>query len=266
MADRAIAGRALAFRGGGFIASPRRGAALVAFVLIIALWEIAVRWRWVSPIFLPAPSEVVSALYDLYQSGTLWLHLSQSLARILAGWSFGTIAGLAIGFSMGIWSLARAVGVPVVSALFPIPKIALLPLFILWFGIGESSKVITIALGVFFPTVIATYSAVDGVARNLIRMGQSFNLPWMAIVLKIVLPGALPGILAGFRISASIALILMVSAEMIGAQYGIGAFILTAGNLMQTDQLLAGVVILSILGLLVAMALGRLERRLLRWR
>jgi taurine transport system permease protein len=265
MADRTAA-RTLTFRGGGFVATPRRGAALVAFVLIIALWEIAVRWRWVSPIFLPSPSSVMTALYDLAASGTLWLHVSQSLGRILGGWAFGTVAGLAIGFSMGIWSLARAVGLPVVSALFPIPKIALLPLFILWFGIGESSKIITIALGVFFPTVIATYSAVDGVARNLIRMGQSFNLPWMAIVLKIVLPGALPGILAGFRISASIALILMVSAEMIGAQYGIGAFILTAGNLMQTDQLLAGVVILSILGLLVALALGRLERHLLRWR
>jgi taurine transport system permease protein len=200
------------------------------------------------------------------ERGTLWIHLSQSLGRILVGWVVGTLAGLGVGFAMGIWSLARAIGLPMVSGLFPIPKIALLPLFILWFGIGESSKVVTIALGVFFPTVIATYSSVDGVARNLIRMGQSFNLPWSAIVLKIVLPGAMPGILAGFRISASIALILLVSAEMIGAQYGIGAFILAAGNLMQTDQLLAGVVILSVLGLLVATGLGYLERRLLRWR
>ena len=94
---------------------------------------------------------------------------------------------------MGIWSLPRAVGLPVVAALFPIPKIALLPLFILWLGIGEASKVATIALGVFFPTVIATYSGIDSVPRNLIRMAQSFSLPWPAIVRKIVLPGALPG-------------------------------------------------------------------------
>src|SRR5262249_20576895 len=216
VADRAEAGRrVLAFRGGGFVAQRRRGAAFVAFAVLVVAWEIAVRWRWISPIFLPSPSSVLAALYDLVERGTLWIHLRQSLARLLVGWILGTLTGLTVGFAMGIWSLARAIGLPVVSALFPIPKIALLPLFILWFGIGESSKIVTIALGVFFPTVIATYSGVDGVARNLIRMGQSFNLPWAAIVLKIVLPGALPGILAGFRISASIALLLLVSAEMI---------------------------------------------------
>jgi NitT/TauT family transport system permease protein len=153
-----------------------------------------------------------------------------------------------------------------VSALFPIPKISLLPLLILWLGIGEASKVATIALGVFFPTVIATYTAIDAVPRNLIRMGQSFDLPPAAVLRKIVLPGALPGILAGFRITASIALILLVSAEMIGAQHGIGAFILQAGNLMLTDQLLAGVAMLSVLGLAIGTGLTRLEKYLLRWR
>ena len=127
---------------------------------------------------------------------------------------------------MGIFSAARAAGLPIVSALFPIPKIALLPLLILWFGIGEPSKVATIALGVFFPTVISAYSACDSVPRNLIRMAQSFGLPATDIVAKIILPGAMPGILAGFRISASVALLLVVAAEMIGAQYGIGAFVL----------------------------------------
>ncbi len=102
--------------------------------------------------------------------------------------------------------------------------------------------------------------------RNLIRMAQSFGLPPLDIVRKILLPGAMPGILAGFRISASVALLLVVAAEMIGAEYGIGAFVLTAGNLMQTDQLLAGVVMLSVLGLLIAWGLGALERGLLKWR
>ncbi len=167
---------------------------------------------------------------------------------------------------MGIFSAARAAGLPVVSALFPIPKIALLPLLILWFGIGEPSKVATIALGVFFPTVISAYSACDSVPRNLIRMAQSFGLPATDIVAKIILPGSMPGILAGFRISASVALLLVVAAEMIGAQYGIGAFVLQAGNLMQTDQLMAGVVMLSVLGLLIAWGLGMVERSVLRWR
>jgi taurine transport system permease protein len=262
----AAALRQIEFRGGGFVVSPRRGAALIAFVVVIAAWEGASRAGWISPIFLPSPGNILSALYDLIASGALWVHVSVSLGRILVGWSLGTVCGLGAGFAIGIWSLSRAVGLPVVSALFPIPKIALLPLLILWLGIGEASKVATIALGVFFPTTIATFSAIDSVPRNLIRMAQSFNLPAVAILRKVVLPGALPGILSGFRITASIALILLVSAEMIGAEHGIGAFILQAGNLMQTDQLLAGVVVLSLLGLVIGTALTRLEKWLLRWR
>lgn len=258
--------REVRFRGGGFLVVPYKGAAAVAFVVLIALWELAVRSGWISPIFLPAPSSVVEAFYELAVTGTLGLHIGESLRRLVIGWGLGTVCGLGFGFAIGVWSLSRAVGLPLVSALFPIPKIALLPLLILWLGIGESSKVATIALGVFFPTVIATYSAIDGVPRNLIRMGQAFNLPAVDVLRKIVLPGALPGILAGFRITASIGLILLVSAEMIGAEHGIGAFILQAGNLMLTDQLLAGVVMLSVLGLLIGTTLTRVERWLLRWR
>ena len=109
-------------------------------------------------------------------------------------------------------------------------------------------------------------SAIDSVPRNLIRMAQSFDVPWIDIMRKIVFPGALPGILAAFRITASVALLLLVSAEMIGAQYGIGAFVLASGQLMQTDALLAGVVMLSVVGLIVGTTLSRLEKYLLRWR
>ena len=258
--------RPVEFRGGGFTLRPRWIAAAIAFAVVLAFWETAARAGWVSALALPPLSAVGSALSELIRSDAFWRNIHDSLFRIATGWSLGTVCGLGVGAAMGIWSVARAVGMPAVAALFPIPKIALLPLLILWLGIGEASKVATIALGVFFPTVIATYSGIDNVPRNLIRMAQSFNLPWFAIVWKIILPGALPGILAGFRISASIALILLVSAEMIGAQYGIGQFILTAGNLMQTDQLLAGVVILSLLGLLIGTLLTRLERWVLRWR
>ena len=189
-----------------------------------------------------------------------------SVLRIGSGWILGTVAGVIVGFGVGLSSLARGVGITFISALFPIPKIALLPLLILWLGIGEEPKIATIALGVFFSTAISVYSGVDSVPRNLIRMGQSFNLPALAIIRRIIIPGAMPGILAGFRISASIALILVVAAEMIAAQEGIGSFVLSAGNLMQTDQLLAGVVMLSVLGLLIAFLLGRIEAWVLRWR
>jgi len=254
------------FRAGGFDPTPRRWAPWIAFAAILGLWQVSSNVGWLSAAMMPSPGTVLRALLRLAEGGDLARHVTSSLQRIGLGWVFGTIAGLAFGFAMGLFSLARAAGLPVVSALFPIPKIALLPLFILWFGIGEPSKVATIALGVFFPTAIAASAAVDNVPRNLIRMGQGFGMPAHAIIAKIVLPGALPGILAGFRISASIALILVVAAEMIGAEWGIGAFILMTGNLMQTDQLLAGVVVLSLLGLAVGGALSFLEKALLRWR
>jgi NitT/TauT family transport system permease protein len=142
----------------------------------------------------------------------------------------------------------------------------LVPLFIIWFGIGEGSKIATVAIGVFFPTAIGTAAGVDGVARNLIRMGQSFGLSRAAIIGKIVLPGALPAILSAFRITASIAIVLLVAAEMIGAQRGIGAFVLSAGNLYDMDALLAGIVVLSLLGLAVSWVISWLEKLLLSWR
>jgi NitT/TauT family transport system permease protein len=221
---------------------------------------------WVNPLFLPVPSAIAVAIYKLAVSGALWHHLSWSIMRIGVGWILGTIAGVIVGFAIGLSSLARGVGITFISALFPIPKIALLPLLILWLGIGEEPKIATIALGVFFSTAISVYSGVDAVPRNLIRMAQSFNVPFHAIVRRVIWPGALPSILSGFRISASVALLLVVSAEMIGAEFGIGAFVLQAGNLMQTDQLLAGVVILSLFGLAVGRLINFLETRLLHWR
>jgi len=258
--------RSVPFRGGGFVPGVKRWAPWLAFAVIIALWELASLTRLLPALFMPAPHEVISALRDLLASGRFMAHISASLQRVLIGWLLGTSAGLVVGFLMGVFTLARSVGLPVVSALFPIPKIALLPLLILWFGIGEPSKYATIALGVFFPTVVSTFSAVDNVPRNLIRMAQSFGLSTPSIIFKVVFPGAMPGILAGFRISSSIALILLVSAEMIGTQVGIGAFILGAGNLMQTDQLVAGVVLLSLLGLTISALLSAAEKFLLRWR
>jgi NitT/TauT family transport system permease protein len=258
--------KTVTFRGGGFEAKPRRWAAPFALAGVIAAWELASDTGVLPALFVPAPHAVLRALLGLWGDGRLVAHLAASLQRILVGWLLGSLAGTALGLTMGIFGVARAVGMPLVAALFPIPKIALLPLFILWFGIGEPAKIATIGFGVFFPSAISALAAVDQVPRSLIRMAQSFGLPPNAIVRKLILPGALPGILAGFRISSSIALILVVAAEMIGARLGIGAFVLAAGNLMQTDQLIAGVVVLSSLGLTVSALIGLLERRLLRWR
>lgn len=238
----------------------------MAFVCLIGFWESGTRLGFISNLILPAPSEALTAFWQLVQTGMLWKHMSASLIRLISGWTLGSLLGIATGLVIGLISLARAGLSPLISALFPIPKIALLPLFIIWFGIGEGSKIATIVFGTFFPTVISTYSGVDNVDRSLIRMGQSFGLSRLSIVRKIVFPGALPAILAGFRISASIGIILLVAAEMIGAEFGIGAYILLAGSLMATDQLIAGVSILSVMGLTIAFLIGRAEKYLLRWR
>ena len=266
MCDTTANARPVKFRGGGFAPRPVRFVGPGLFIVLIVVWEIGSRTGVISALVLPAPSEALAALGDLWTSGELWRHLSASLQRLVLGWSAGAALGIVVGFAIGLFSVVRAGLAPLVAALFAIPKIALLPLFIIWFGIGEQSKVALILFGTFFPTVIATYGGVDNVDRTLIRMGQSFGLSWWSIVRKIILPGALPAILSGMRISSAIAIILIVAAELIAAEKGIGAFIQIAGSLFATDQLIAGVAILSALGVTVSWLIGRAERALLRWR
>ncbi len=258
--------RPVPFRGGGFAPRPHRWAGAAVFVALIAFVEWGSRVGFIGPLTLPKPSDVLETFLDLYASGLLWTHLVPSLTRLAVGSAFGVSAGIAVGVLIGLFSYVRAGLVPLVAAIFPIPKIALLPLFVIWFGIDEGSKYALIAFGTFTPTVVATYGAVDNVDRTLIRMGQSFGLSWASIVRKIVLPGAMPGILSGLRISLAIAIILLVAAEMLGAEHGIGAYILEAGSLYDLERLFVGVSILSILGVLVSAAIGLAERRLLAWR
>ncbi len=266
MSDIAHASRKVTFRGGGFAPRPKRWIGLAVFILLIALVEIGTQTGVISALTLPKPSDVLATFGELYQSGLLWKHLLPSLSRLAIGAAIGISVGIAIGILIGLFSLVRAGLVPVVAAIFPIPKIALLPLFVIWFGIDEGSKYALIAFGTFTPTVVATYGAVDNVDRTLIRMGQSFDLSWFSIVRKIVLPGAMPGILSGMRISLAIGIILLVAAEMLGAEFGIGAYILEAGSLYDLERLFAGVVILSVLGVLTNAAIGRIERLVLAWR
>ena len=223
----------------------------LVFAVLLVFWETAVRLGWISRAFIASPSEIVVQLKQLLVSGLLWEHLWASVRRLAIGWGLGTLLGIVIGLLIGLWRVARG---------------TLLPLFLVWFGIDEGSKVATILIGTLFPTVIATYAAVDNVDRGLIRMGQSFGLPQAAVIRSIILPGAMPGIFAGFRISVSIAITMLVVAEMMNAESGIGAYIASAGALYQMDQLLAGVTLLALLGIVLSWLLGVIERRVLRWR
>ncbi|MEM8730209.1 MAG: ABC transporter permease [Pseudomonadota bacterium] len=259
-------GKSVAFRGGGFKPKTYRWVGFAVFVCLVLIAEWGTRAGWISALTLPRPSDVLDTFRELYESGQLFRHLGPSLSRLVIGATIGVSLGISVGVLIGLFSYVRSGLVPLVAAIFPIPKIALLPLFVIWFGIGEWSKYALIAFGTFTPTVVATYGAVDNVDRTLIRMGQSFGLSWRSIVRKIVLPGAMPGILSGLRISLAIAIILLVAAEMLGAEHGIGAYILAAGSLYDLERLFAGVVILSLLGVLVSAAIGFVERRVLNWR
>ncbi|EBA13332.1 ABC transporter permease [Roseobacter sp. CCS2] len=254
------------FRGGGFAPKSPRWVGFAVFIVLIAGIEIATQTGFISSLTLPKPSDVLAAFGELWETGLLFKHLAPSLSRLAIGGAIGASIGIAVGVMIGLFSYVRAGLVPLVAAIFPIPKIALLPLFVIWFGIDEASKYALIAFGTFTPTVVATYGAVDNVDRSLIRMGQSFGLSWFSIVRKIVLPGAMPGILSGLRISLAIAIILLVAAEMLGAEYGIGAYILQAGSLYDLERLFAGVVILSLLGVILSTVIGLIEKRLLAWR
>ncbi|MFT5489628.1 MAG: ABC-type nitrate/sulfonate/bicarbonate transport system permease component, partial [Alphaproteobacteria bacterium] len=156
MADRkSDATQPVPFRGGGFAPKARPIYSPLVFIVLIGLWEIGSRTGVIGQLILPAPSEVFTAFAQLVETGTLWKHLSASLQRLVIGWTAGTLLGITFGLAIGLSSVARTGLSPLVSAIFPIPKIALLPLFIIWFGIGEGSKVATILFGTFFPTVIA---------------------------------------------------------------------------------------------------------------
>ena len=259
-------GKPVPFVGKEFQPESRQWIGYLVFVIIIFLVELGTTSGVISSLTLPKPSDVLETMVELYHSGLLFKHLVPSISRLILGSLIGISLGITVGTLIGLFSYIRSGLVPVIAAIFPIPKIALLPLFVIWFGIGEGSKYALIALGSFTPTVVATYGAVDNIDRTLIRMGQSFGLSWTSIVRKIVLPGAMPGILSGLRISLAISIILLVAAEMLGAEFGIGAYILEAGSLYDLERLFTGVAILSALGVTVSVLIGMLEQKVLKWR
>ena len=239
---------------------------VISIIGVLLVWELICRAGFVSSLFLPAPSQIIASLFVMIGDGEIGISLAASMYRILVGFAIGSIIGLAVGLVTGTSALADKIGNPIVNALYPIPKIALLPLFILWLGIGELSKVTIIAMGVFFPVAMNTYSGVKNVDTLLIKVAVSFNASWWKTMKSVVLPNALPMIFAGLRLAAGTSLLLLVAAEMIAAQVGIGALILHYGDLMITDRLMAGVIVLSLLGLIFNLLLQWLERKAVPWK
>lgn len=238
----------------------------ISIAVLICLWELICHNDLVSSLFLPAPTQIIASLLLMISDGEIGTSLAASLYRIFMGFTVGSILGLAVGLVTGTSALADKIGNPIVNALYPIPKIALLPLFILWLGIGELSKITIIAMGVFFPVAMNTYSGVKNVDPLLIKVAVSFNANWWKTMKSVVLPNALPMIFAGLRLAAGTSLLLLVAAEMIAAQEGIGALILHYGDLMITERLMAGVIVLSLLGLVFNLILQWLEKKIIPWK
>jgi NitT/TauT family transport system permease protein len=241
-------------------------ARVVGLAGLVALWELLTRTGWVPALFLPSPLGVLMAGLEMLRSGELLTHVATSLGRILVGFGLGAVGGVAVGLAVGVSGLAEAVGAPLIAATFPVPKIALLPLLILWLGIGEASKVAVITLGVFFPMAINTYTGVRHADPLLLRAAVSFGAGRWSLIRKVMLPSALPMIFAGLRLGAGTSLLLLVAAEMIAASSGIGYLVLNAQNLMETTKLMVGIVILSLLGLVSHWLLARLERAAIPWK
>lgn len=253
-------------RAGFLVRREHRLLRVLALLALLLAWEAIARLGWVPVLFLPSPVGVLAEAAEMLRSGELLGHLASSLSRLLVGFAIGAALGVVVGVAVGFFAMAEAVGTPVIAATFPIPKIALLPLLILWLGLGEPSKVAVIALGVFFPMAINTFTGVRAADPLLIRAAVAFGARRWSVVRKVVLPSALPMIFAGLRLGAGTALLLLVAAEMIAVESGIGFLVLHAGNLMQTTKLMVGIVVLSLLGLLSHWSLGRLERLAIPWR
>jgi NitT/TauT family transport system permease protein len=239
---------------------------LTSFIIILFVWEFVSRREWIPPLFLPAPSAILLEGWGMLKTGLIFKHVLASLSRILLGFIMACIVGVAVGILIGFFSIPEAVGNPLIAATFPIPKIAILPLLILWLGIGEPSKVAVIALGVFFPMVINVYTGVKNVDPILIKAALSLGSNRWRIIRKVILPGILPMVLAGMKLGIGIALLLVVAAEMVAADAGIGFMILTAADLMETKKLMVGLITLSFLGLFFNWLFQKLEHLFIPWK
>jgi NitT/TauT family transport system permease protein len=235
-------------------------------LVLIATWEIAADLGWVNSFIFPAPHRIFAALVKLAVSGELLEDLGVSLGRVIPGFLIGSFIGVASGLLMGWFSRLDQAFRPLISALYTVPKIALLPLFILWFGIHETSKILLIAFAAFFFTNINAASGVRTIDAVLVKAARSLGLNRRQLFIKVFLPGSLPAIMAGLRLGFGNSLLVLVAAEMIAANSGIGYLIINAGFNLDVDKLFAAVVIFSLLGVLSNYLLQRLEARFGRWR
>ncbi|MBB3193653.1 aliphatic sulfonate ABC transporter permease SsuC [Roseateles terrae] len=234
-------------------------------LLILVVWQLSAQWGWLSTRVLPAPSAVARAAWELSASGELWQHLVVSTRRALLGFAIGGGLGLALGLITGSWRWAETALDTTLQMLRNVPALALIPLVILWFGIDESAKLFLVALGVFFPVYLNTFHGIRHVDRDLIEMARSYGLRGWALYRRVILPGATASILVGLRFSLGLMWVMLIVAETLSAQAGIGYMTMNAREFLQTDVVLVGILIYALLGKGADMLAQALERIWLRW-
>jgi 1,4-dihydroxy-2-naphthoate octaprenyltransferase len=242
-----------------------RWLSLLSPLVLLALWELAVALGWLNRIFFPPPSEILGTLRRLTLSGQLFSDIAISLYRVTAGFLLGGVPAIVVGLLMGVSAPVRAVVRPLAAAIYPIPKIALLPLIIVSLGLGEASKIATIAISVFFLVVLNVAASVMQVDPKHFEVARSFGARRWDLFWTVALPGSLPGILASVKLGVGFALTLIVGVEFVGAQSGIGYLIWNAYELYAIDRMLAGLVAVALLGWLITVALDEFERLLIPW-
>ncbi|MGH2403422.1 MAG: ABC transporter permease [bacterium] len=239
--------------------------AVSAPIVLIALWEASVRVGLLDARFFPPPSLVLATLIGLLADGTLVGHTAVSVGRVLAGFAIGAAVGLGAGLLLGTVRMLRVALEPVISALYVLPKVAILPLVMLIFGLGEQSKIALVAIATFFVVVINTTAAVVGVEPLYVEAGRAFGARGRQMFGHIILPAAMPAIVTGMRLALGTALIVIIAAEFVATQQGIGYFIWLAWNTLRPEAMFAGFIVIGTLGALSYGAVQRIGRALMPW-
>jgi len=236
-------------------------------VIFVLGWEFAVRARGIAPIYLPAPSVIAVQLYRMAVDGSLLHHLGLTLLRIFARFALAGVCGISVGVLMGMSRVVARVADAWIAALYPLPKISLIPLLIIWLGTGEAYKIVISAVTAFFPIVISTYAGIRQVDRGLLKTAIDLGAGRRQLQTKVVIPAAIPSILAGLQLGMGVTIILIVAAEMIGgsAQGGMGYLLISSGQVMETEKVFASLVVLAVAGAIIIKGQQWLDRKIAPW-
>ena len=238
---------------------------LLGPALLLAIWEFIARFGQIDPVFLPAPSVVFHSFFYLLTTAEFWGHIAASLGRVAAGYSLATVLGVGFGLLLGWFVRISGFVNPLVELFRPVSPISIIPLAILWFGIGEESKIFLISYATVFPILLSTMAGVRSTEPILIRAASALGASQARILWTVVIPAAMPFIYTGLRVSMGIAMIVIISSEMVASNRGIGWFILDSERVYKTDYMFVGIVTISLLSLLIDFALERSRNLLLPW-